>query len=92
MRRAAELGPKLGKKLGRKDITLFPDAQQVLELRLLIGRQAFQDVIKQSRNQLSHTLHRCIVCPWFASSLYVEVLSVALRGLYPLTNYAVNDI
>ena len=92
MRRAAELGPKLGKKLGRKDITLFPDAQQVLELRLLIRWQAFQDVIKQSRNQLSHTLHRRIVCPWFASSLYVEVLSVALRGLYPLTNYAVNDI
>lgn len=66
---SVKLGLEFDQHLCREGASTLPDRNHVLQLWLLLGRNAFHDVVKQCRHELRHAFDSSGICAGFSSSL-----------------------
>lgn len=89
---SAQFGLELGQHLRRKSTSTLPDGNHVLQLGLLLGRNAFHDVVKQCWHELRHAFDSSGICAGFSSSFQIQILSRCLCLLDPLPHNAVDHV
>lgn len=89
---ATKLGLQLGDQVWREGAASLPYGDHVRKLRFLVFRDGSHDVVEQHGHEFSDALHSSRVRAHLTATLDVQILSVLLRGVYPLPYYAVDHI
>lgn len=89
---AAEFLTELTKELGRECVAFLPDLDHALQFLLLISRQAFHYVVKQSWHELRDALDGGRIRAGLAAAFDVQLLPFELCLLDPSPHDAINHV
>lgn len=90
--RLAKLLLEVLEQLGWEGAGTLPDSNHILKFGLLISGDDFDDIVHESRHELSYALYGGGKRSRLSSAFNVEVLAGLLRGVDPLANNTVYNI